>query len=145
MKSKGISPVIGVLLLIIIAVALAVLTYFWVFGYMGQLQAASSPTALQEKIRIEAVEYRPSFSTLAIWVRNIGDVRVRIYGAYLIDHTGTVIRYRTDWYHDLDPGEVYEYWLKPVNSSDLRDGETYLVKIITTKGTVATYTFTWRG
>jgi len=145
MKSKGISPVIGVLLLIIIAVASAVLTYFWVSGYMGQLKATSSPATLQEKIRIEAVEYRPSYNTLAIWVRNIGDVRVRIYGAYLIDHTGTVIRYRTGWYHDLNPGEVYDYWLRPVYSSDLRDGETYLVKIVTTKGTEATYTFTYRG
>lgn len=145
MKTKGISPVIGVLLLIIIAVSSVMLTYFWVSSYMGQLNAASSPAALQEKIKIEAVEYRPSYNTLAIWVRNIGDVRVRIYGAYLIDHTGTVIRYRTDWYHDLNPGEVYDYWLRPVYPADLRDGETYIVKIVTTKGTEATFTFTYRG
>jgi flagellin-like protein len=38
-KRRGVSPVIATLLLIVIAVAAAVLTYIWVTGYMGTLQA----------------------------------------------------------------------------------------------------------
>ncbi|RLE66077.1 MAG: type IV pilin, partial [Thermoprotei archaeon] len=38
-NKRGVSPVIAVLLLIVIAVAAAVLTYLWVLGYIGTVQS----------------------------------------------------------------------------------------------------------
>ncbi|MEM3993983.1 MAG: archaellin/type IV pilin N-terminal domain-containing protein [Thermofilum sp.] len=43
MRRKGISPVIATLLLIVIAVVAAVLTYIWVTGYMGTLSPREVP------------------------------------------------------------------------------------------------------
>jgi len=57
MKRAGVSPVIATLLLIVIAVAAAVLAYIWIIGYQGTLTQQASTAQLQERIKIEAVEY----------------------------------------------------------------------------------------
>jgi flagellin-like protein len=48
MKRRAISPVIATLLLIVIAVAAAVLTYIWLTGYMGTITPRQTPTQLQD-------------------------------------------------------------------------------------------------
>jgi flagellin-like protein len=76
MKRAGVSPVIATLLLIVIAVAAAVLAYIWIIGYQGTLTQQASTAQLQERIKIEAVEY--TGTSLNVYVRNIGDVNVQI-------------------------------------------------------------------
>ena len=139
---RGISPVIAVLLLIVIAVAAAVLTYIWVVGYMGSLQQQSGTQQLQERIKIEAVKYADT--TLTIYVRNIGEVDVTISAAYLINASGTVIASNTGLTVDLDPGQVSGDNDVQIKNVDLSAGATYTVKVVTDKGTEATYTFTYR-
>ncbi len=144
---RGISPVIAVLLLIVIAVAAAVLTYIWVVGYMGSLQQQSGAEQLQEKIKIEAVSY--SDNTLTIYVRNIGDVRVNITAAYLIGPQGTVIASNLGLGDGkgvvLAPGQVSSNGDITISvTGGLDPGTTYTVKVVTEKGTEATYTFTYR-
>jgi len=57
MKRQAVSPVIATLLLIVIAVAAAVLAYIWIIGYQGTLTQQASTQQLQERIKIEAVQY----------------------------------------------------------------------------------------
>ncbi|MEM4790228.1 MAG: archaellin/type IV pilin N-terminal domain-containing protein, partial [Thermofilum sp.] len=64
MRRKGISPVIATLLLIVIAVVAAVLTYIWVTGYMGTLSPREVPEQLKERIKIDAVSYDTTTGTV---------------------------------------------------------------------------------
>ena len=145
MNKKGISPVIATLLLIIIAVAAAILTYLWVTGYIGTLQQQGGTEGLHERIRIEAVGYNSSTGTLTIYVRNIGDVSTTIDAAYIIDHTNTVVKSNTTLSGeplDLDAGDLTTVQID--GSLTLSDGETYIVRVVTTTGVEADYTFTYR-
>jgi flagellin-like protein len=140
MKRTGVSPVIATLLLIVIAVAAAVLAYIWIIGYQGTLTQQASTAQLQERIKIEAVQYDSTTNTLTVYVRNIGDVNVVIDALYVIDKTGTIIGSRTNVGLTLTPGQVDSDTV----SATLTSGETYTVKAVTQKGTEATYTFTYR-
>ncbi len=139
MNKKGVSPVIATLLLIIIAVAAAILTYLWITGYLGTVQQQGGTEGLQERIRIEAVSY--SGGTLTIYVRNIGDVSTTVDAAYIIDHTGTVVKSNTGLSTSLNAGASGTV---TIGSVTLSDGETYVVKVVTTTGVEADYTFTYR-
>jgi flagellin-like protein len=141
MKRTGVSPVIATLLLIVIAVAAAVLAYIWIIGYQGTLTQQASTAQLQERIKIEAVQYDSTTNTLTVYVRNIGDVNVEIDALYVIDKTGTIIGSSTNVGLTLTPGQVNS---GTVSDISLNSGETYTVKAVTTKGTEATYTFTYR-
>jgi flagellin-like protein len=140
MRRAGVSPVIATLLLIVIAVAAAVLAYIWIIGYQGTLTQQASTAQLQERIKIEAVQY--SDNTLTVYVRNIGDVKVNVTALYLYDPTGTVIKANTTAnINDLTPGSIGQGSLTTVT---LTAGTTYTVKAVTSRGTEATYTFTYR-
>ncbi|UNQ73638.1 archaellin/type IV pilin N-terminal domain-containing protein [Infirmifilum sp. NZ] len=145
MRRQAVSPVIATLLLIVIAVAAAVLAYIWIIGYQGTLTQQASAQQLQERIKIEAVNY--SNGNLDVYVRNIGDVAVDISAVYLIDaSSGTVIANQSVTDVTLTPGGVNRVQILASNmpSAGLQSGKTYTVKVVTTKGTEATYTWTYR-
>jgi len=140
MKRQAISPVIATLLLIVIAVASAVLAYIWIIGYQGTLTQQASAQQLEERIKIEAVDY--SANNLIVYVRNIGDIKVNITAAYLINASGIVIKSNTTIpVQLLDPGKLKSVEIPNVT---LDSGKTYVVKVTTAKGTEATYTWTYR-
>lgn len=148
MKRTGVSPVIATLLLIVIAVVAAVLAYIWIIGYQGTLTQQATATQLQERIKIEAVGYY-SGNKLNASVRNIGDVTVNVTAIYVYNvTTGTVAAYKILTGSNavvLAPGEVKP--VPPIGEEVtvvLKPGVTYTVKVVTQKGTEATYTFTYR-
>ncbi|MEM0009682.1 hypothetical protein [Thermofilum sp.] len=104
----------------------------------GNTNTASKQAQLQERIKIEAVQY--TGRTLTVYVRNIGDVNVVIDALYVIDKTGTIIGSSSGVGLTLTPGQVDSGTV----SATLNSGETYTVKAVTEKGTEATYTFTYR-
>jgi len=63
-RTKAVSPIIAVLLLILIAVAAAVLIYAWVIGYAGQIRPTTPETS--ERLKIEA-------GKLFIWTTDVKD------------------------------------------------------------------------
>jgi len=146
MKRRGISPVIAVLLLIVIAVAAAILTYVWITGYIGTLQTQSTGQQLQERIRIEAIDGAGG-RRLTIYVRNVGETAVTISAAYLINATnGDVLASNTDLSVGIDPGDVSNsVTITGIRTDVWVDGKTYVVKVVTAKGTEATYQFLYRS
>ncbi len=141
---KGVSPIIAVLLLIVIAVAAAVLAYIWIVSYTGTLEQQAGTQQLQERIKIEGVEY--DGTTLTIYVRNIGEVDVTVDAAYIFDASGTVIDSATGLGVTLTPGQVSTAGQVTIDGGlTLNDGSTYTVKVVTDKGTEATYVFTYRA
>ena len=142
LNKKGVSPIIAVLLLIVITVTAALLTYLWVLGYIGSAQRSGQPSQLEEKIKIDGVKV--SDTTVFIYVRNIGSVRVVIQAAYILNATtGTVIDAKTDLNVGLDPGEVSGTNVYVEVSGTYTSGYTYVAKVVTTKGTEASLAFTW--
>lgn len=138
MNRRGISPVIAVLLLVIIAVAAAILTYLWVLGYMGTVQQQGGTEALQERIKVEGVDLSGT-RLIGVYVRNVGDVDAVLSSIYLVHPTGD-----TDQLYSgrlvIDPGTVRRVGV----SAYLSPGTTYVVKAVTASGTEASYTFTVR-
>jgi flagellin-like protein len=140
-KKRGVSPVIATLLLIVIAVAAAVLAYIWITGYMGTLQAQAGAQQVQERIKIEGVEVNNNDQISAIYIRNIGDVTVTIADVYVLDSSGNVLgRLTTTATVTPESSSTITATTLPT----LTPGHTYIVKIVTTKGTEATYQFTYR-
>ena len=138
-KRRGVSPVIATLLLIVIAVAAAVLTYIWVTGYMGTLQSQAGAQQVQERIKIEAID----ITNNKVYIRNIGETKVTIAAVYLINSTtGSTIVSNTIVNTELSPGELKDVSL--TLSGNVNSGATYIVKAVTAKGTEATYQFTYR-
>ena len=139
-KRKGVSPVIATLLLIVIAVAAAVLTYIWVTGYIGRTTSATEASQLQERIKINAVTVTSSGVTIS--VANIGNVNVTLAGAYILFQNGTVVSSgcRSSPNIILQPGGITDN--VQISGCTLTKGLTYVAKVVTAKGTEATYTFT---
>ena len=138
-RRKGVSPVIATLLLIVIAVVAAVLTYLWVTGYMGKVTGTVEQTAtqqLQERIKINAVQV--SDTTVTLSVANIGDVDVTISAAYVLFQNGTMVC-GVSTTKSIPKGAVDTVG---VTGCSLTSGITYVAKAVTNKGTEATYTFT---
>ena len=144
---RGVSPVIAVLLLIVIAVAAAVLTYLWVLGYIGTVQSTGGTEQLQERLKIEGVKVE-SDKISAIYVRNIGDVAFNISAVYLSDASGVIAADPSLTVGPVSPGSVQTLdssnGLSNVIGETLSEGTTYIVKVVTASGTEATYTFTYR-
>jgi len=141
MRRQAVSPVIATLLLIVIAVAAAVLAYIWIIGYQGTLTQQASAQQLQERIKIEAVEL--SGNTLTVYVRNIGDTTVQLATVYLIGPSGTILA-TNSLTAQLGPGDLSKSGDVTLTYNNLQSGTTYVVKVVTTKGTEATYTWTYR-
>ena len=142
LRRKGISPVIAVLLLIVIAVAAAILTYVWLTGYMGTLQSQAGTQQVQERIKIEGVKIDTDNDQVdAVYVRNIGDVSVKIADIYIMDSSGNVIE-KISSTATLNPESTST--LSVSMSTKLSEGSTYIVKVVTARGTEVTYQFTYR-
>ena len=137
-KRRGVSPVIATLLLIVIAVAAAVLTYVWVTGYMGTLQSQAGAQQVQERIKIEAID----ITNNKVYIRNIGETKVTIAAVYLINSTTGSIIANTTTATDISPGDLQSVSL--TLSTYMKSGATYIVKAVTKKGAEATYQFTYR-
>jgi len=139
MRRKAVSPVIATLLLIVIAVAAAVLTYIWVTGYMGTVAPRETPTQLQERIKIDAVKVDATTNTVTIYVTNIGETDTAIISGYVLTTKytavcGTTIANPTT----INPGGTAEV---SVQNCQLTPGETYIAKVSAKRGTEATYPF----
>jgi len=138
-KRRGVSPVIATLLLIVIAVAAAVLTYIWVTGYMGKVTGTVEQTStqqLQEKIKINAISVSSTSVTLS--VANIGDTDVTISAAYVLTQGGTSVCSSTSSV-PIGKGTTQSV---TITGCSLTSGTSYIAKAVTSKGTEATYTFT---
>jgi flagellin-like protein len=145
-KKRGVSPVIATLLLIVIAVAAAVLAYIWITGYMGTLQAQAGAQQVQERIKIEGITIgtgADAHKITKIYIRNIGDVRVNVTTLYLANVS---ILASETVNQEIAPEGLLEFSTTSGGIKDitLKPGVTYTIKAVTSRGTEATYQFTYR-
>ncbi|RLF01934.1 MAG: hypothetical protein DRK00_10695 [Thermoprotei archaeon] len=87
--SKGASPVVAILLLIVITVALAISLYLWVTGRVW-----STPRERRgELLKVEAVEVSRAngYTVVRVYVRNMGDSNVTVNAVYLVKGSNTIL------------------------------------------------------
>jgi len=139
---KGVSPVIATIILVLIAVAAGVLLWLWVSGYSSALP--SQNPALYERIKIDAVNVSSGTTTqMSIFVRNIGNTDVVISSIYILRPDGTMIESPSISTTTIEPGTVQKITVTLSQSQQYKSGYAYVVKVVTTNGVEATYTFVW--
>jgi flagellin-like protein len=73
---KAVSPILSVLLMIMVAVAAALVTYAWVMGYLG-----STTAKVGKAIQIQSIA--KNGPDLEVYVQNVGDGTVTLSGLYV--------------------------------------------------------------
>jgi len=135
MNKKGVSPVIATLLLIVIAVAAAVVTYTFVMGFVGT--STTTPPITTERIIVEAVEVNTTDQNVTyVYVRNVGSTTVNVSAIYLVRSDGIIVGNNTNVNATISPGELKQI---PANIkyTDAKPNELYYVKVVTTGGVMA--------
>lgn len=142
MLSKGVSPIIATVILIIISIAAGALLWIWISGYISS-SPAPSQSIWQERIKIDAVNVA-SKNEMRVYVRNLGNVAVDIASAYILDVDGIAIdSIVIDPPVRIEPQKVAEVKITIKSSSSYSAGYTYIVKVITRNGVEASYGFIW--
>lgn len=136
-SKSGISSIISVVLLILIAVSVGIIIYAFATGWVGsRLSGTIGPSTI---LTIEKGWCNITLNSCTVMVRNDGSKTVSIVRAYIVDPTGYVhlITYPTPI--EVSPGNVSKVIVK---SSDvtLRIGYTYKVIIVANDGTEASTT-----
>ena len=134
---KGISTIIAVLLMIVISVAAAVITYIWVMGYLGGTMTKIAQSSDQEKIFIDTVG-KISDTQIQVVVRNVGDLTVTLSQVYV---NNIVASSPSD---TIDPGDTATLTVSiPADVGTAWDpGTQYTIKAVCEFGGPATATWT---
>jgi len=77
---KGISPVISILLLILVAIAAGVSAYVWITKYVGESTMGSATSSLC--LTCDAIQILPS-GGVKLFIRNLGSTEVVIDKLYI--------------------------------------------------------------
>ena len=132
---KAVSPVVATVILVLISVVAGVMLWLWVSGFTSV--ATAQQPALNERIKIEAVQV--SGTTVTIYVRNVGSVTTTIDHAYVLKPDGTIIKEASV---NASPNPGGATWVQVTGVSGT-SGYSYTVKVVTKNGVEATYSFVW--
>jgi len=132
---KGVSPVIAILLLIVLAVAAATIIYVWSYGYIShaQSQTEKGTKATSQKVKIDALYV--SGTKIQVYLRNTGESKI-IIDKIFVDKGGKAL-YVLDVENGpltVNPGEVVI--VNATLPSELPGGG-YTIKIGSQGGVVA--------
>ena len=143
---KGISPVIATIILVLIAVVAGVLLWLWTSGFTSALPAQQQ--ALYERIKIEGVKTQTTTQSgqqvkqVTAYVRNVGNVDVKISTVYILYPNGTIIEVpNLASAISVSPGSVAKVTVTVTQTYTA--GYAYVIKVVTANGAEATYTFVW--
>ncbi len=141
-RTKGVSPIVATLLLILVAVAAAVVLYAWVSGLSSSAKSSGAErTGIA--FEIEAAElYNTSNKSNAggnvtIYVRNIGPMPIEngTWSLYVLDPTTSqVIAINTSWSFGktISPGEIVSTTV--IFDKNLTTNQFYVIKVVSPQG-----------
>ncbi|MCS7128052.1 MAG: hypothetical protein N3E36_02595 [Sulfolobales archaeon] len=140
-STKAVSPIVATVLLIVIAISTGILLWVWVSGYISR-DHTQSTIVLEERIRVEAIQVNSTgdFLNITIYVRNMGSIATVISSAYVLDANGNYITASINISEELEPGKVKGVIVTSSNTS-LTSGYMYIAKVVTFRGTEASYLF----
>ncbi|MBS7619924.1 hypothetical protein KEJ21_04670 [Candidatus Bathyarchaeota archaeon] len=137
-NKMGVSPVLAVLLMIIVAVAASLVTYAWVMGYIGFTTSKAG-----KSLQIQSIAYNKTSSTLHVYVQNVGDglISLNRTNCLYVDGILKVVKEGNLDPPDgqLDKGKTAGI---TVYISGLSVGSQHKVKVVSLDGTFNEVTFT---
>lgn len=128
MSRKGVSPVAASLLILVITVAAAVITYVWVTSYLSFMEGGVEASQMSELLKVEEVSY--DGRSVKLLVRNIGGAKATLRAVYVMQDGVAAAAAGLDV--DLEPGQAAVLSL----SAQLAPG-SYTVKVVTARGVEA--------
>ena len=124
MNKKGVSPIIATLLLIVIAVAAAVVTYAFVTGFIGTSSGSATQTG-----SMSFDTYTRDGSTMTVYLRNTGTKALTVQSVYL---DGTPISI-TQAPEQFLPASIYI--LNCTNAPAVNNSAAHQLRVVCTDGT----------
>lgn len=139
--SRGVSPVISSVLLTIIIVVVGVSVLFWGINFLGLTGqsivelVSIEEERLREDFIIEHIIFNYNNNSLTLYVRNIGDIEIRIVSLYIMDYNASS-NLETISLIDRNItvliGKLIHFNVEV--STPLIKGHVYMIKIISERG-----------
>ena len=139
-KRKGVSPIIAVLLMILIAIAAGIMVYAFIAGWIGG--ATAGTTVVQGQLTVDFAT--ANTTNITIFVRNVGGVQVRLEAIYVTAANGSLIYTNTSLAKadlTINPGEVINFTI-PFKGDDpinLEVGNVYTVRLVASDGSTLVF------
>ncbi len=146
-KTRGLEPIVGAVLLIVVAVIGAMLVYLWFTGYVTKAISEAEKMTASEKLKIEAASLRANThggGNLTLYMRNIGGDTVRLAGLYVFrpGSNSALCSIGVPGSPTISAGRFYSTTISLPSSCNLNAGYDYVIKIVTQKGTEFAVTVT---
>jgi len=133
----GISSIISVVLLIMIAISIGIIIYAFATGWVSsRLNGTVGPSTI---LTIEKGWCNVTLGACTVMVRNDGSKTVGIVRAYVVDPIGHVYMQTYVTPIEVSPGNVSKVIVKPSDLT-LHLGYTYKITVIANDGTEASIT-----
>jgi len=126
-NKRGVSPVLSVLLMIIVAVAASLVTYAWVMGYIGFTTAKAG-----KAVQIQSIYGNATETEVKVWVQNVGDGYIDIKNLECLYIDG-VLTNGTSSMLRIESGGTAEITANLATA--LYHGQTIKAKVVTMDGT----------
>jgi len=142
---KGLSPIVGIMLLVTISTILSVSIYIMLVPSINNMMNSEYTNQTFEKIKIDSVKLNVD-SSFIIVVRNIGDVKASIDTIYLIDPTtNSLVAYSDTFFVNNEKYDIY--FLESLSVIEitgsfgisLTQNKSYEIKVVTKRGNEGTF------
>ncbi|MCE4607572.1 MAG: hypothetical protein F7B61_01250 [Caldisphaeraceae archaeon] len=85
-KRRGISNIVAVIMLIIIAISSSILIYTWMNGFVGRMPKRMNPSTLtQADVLVANISVNGDHSYVYAYVENPGSLPIKVEGVYVVD------------------------------------------------------------
>jgi len=143
---RALSPIFASLLILAIVTVLFIPVFIWSTGLTAETKSFWEVSGLiaTERIVIEEVNLRGGVTSCTIYIRNIGKTAIIVDNVFVSAPDGTLYKYeRAQAQFSTDFDSVVQGDLMTINIPDLGFtptlGDTYTVKVYTTRGIGDTY------
>lgn len=142
---RALSPIFASLIILAIVTVLFIPVFIWSTGLIGETRSFWEVSGLiaTERIVIEEVSLRWGVPTCRIYVRNIGKTAVTIDDIIIASSDGSFHSIYNEADFSTDFNSVIQGDLMTITIQNLgfdpEKGETYTVKVFTTRGVGDTY------
>ncbi|MEB3692205.1 MAG: hypothetical protein G5Z43_001044 [Caldisphaeraceae archaeon] len=145
-KGRGISNIVAVIMLIIIAISSSLLIYTWMSDFVGKMPKRISPSTLtQAEVLVANVSMKGDHSYIYAYVENLGSLPIEVEGVYVINLLNSlkIVGGSLAGNITIQPKEVglIKYGSLLINPPP--PGTPIVVEVVLKSGFQASYSLTW--
>jgi len=132
---KGISQILAVLMMIVVAVAAGLVLYGWVMGYLDFTTGNAG-----KAIKIQSIGYNLSDTSLKVYVQNVGEGTVNFENGKCLYVDGLIT---SGTFDTLSLGDSDITTISWDPEPDFVDDQKIMIRVITLNGNFAEATWTY--